>query len=153
MTSWIKLSCALEMKENRWCHTWQQRPFVFSHHSHAERRITVRLSAFNVVLTLQHAFVVIYMFHMSCRVTSQDKLNQIKLICTWAKLFDAPVAAADVHRQHVLEPGDFWVRVSAGSAQHGGGPGPLDHLQLGTHVDGGEAMRDLGLWKTKELQR
>lgn len=36
--------------------------------------------------------------------------------CTWVELSDAPIATADIHRQHVLEPGDLRVGVSAGSA-------------------------------------
>lgn len=73
------------------------------------------------------------------------KSDEIKF--TWTKLFNAPVAAADVHRKHVLEPGYLRVRVSAGCTQHGGGSGLFNHLQLGTHIDGGEAMGDLVLCK------
>lgn len=97
----------------------------------------------------------IYSISMSCGATSK-LLNLIKSNCvwnliksnrTWTKLFNAPIAAADVHRKHVLEPGDLWVRVSAGGTQHGGSSGLFNHLQLGTHIDGGEAMGDLVLWK------
>lgn len=60
-------------------------------------------------------------------------------------MLDAPVAVADVHRKHVLEPGDLRVRVPAGGTQHGGCPGPLHHLQLGGHINVGEAVGDLVL--------
>lgn len=60
-------------------------------------------------------------------------------------MFDAPVAAADVHGKHVLEPGDFWVWVSAGGTQHRGCSGLFNHLQLGAHINGGEAVGDLVL--------
>ena len=64
-------------------------------------------------------------------------------------MLDAPIAAVDVHRQHVLVPGDFRVRVSTGGTQHGCRPGSLDHLELRTHVYGGEAVWDLVLWKAQ----
>ena len=60
-------------------------------------------------------------------------------------MFDSSVAAVDVYRQEVFKPGDLWVRVAAGSTQHGGRPGLLYHLKLGTHVYVGEPMRDLVL--------
>lgn len=64
---------------------------------------------------------------------------------TWSQLFDAPVAAADVHRQEVFEPVDLRVGVSAGRTQHRGRARPFHNLQLGPHVDGGEAVWDLVL--------
>lgn len=58
---------------------------------------------------------------------------------TWSKLFDATLARAGLHGQEVFKPGDLWVRDAAGSAEHGGRPRPLHHLQLGTHVYAREA--------------
>lgn len=66
---------------------------------------------------------------------------------TRAELLDATLAGAGVHGQEVLEPGDLRVGNAAGGAEHGGGPGALHHLQLGAHVDAGEAEGQQVLWK------
>lgn len=55
-----------------------------------------------------------------------------------------------VDGQEILEPGNFWVRVAAGSAEHGGGPRALHHLELGAHVYGGEPRGQLVLWKRRD---
>lgn len=65
--------------------------------------------------------------------------------CTWSQLFNAAIAAADVHREEVFEPVNLWVRVAACRAQHRSGARSLHDLQLGSHVYGGEAMRYLVL--------
>lgn len=63
-------------------------------------------------------------------------------------MFDSSIAAINVDRQEVFEPGDLWVGVPAGGTKHGGSARSLHHLQLWTHVYGREAVRDLVLWKT-----
>lgn len=101
-------------------------------------------------MSLQLAFVLFRLSETSKwlnLIKSKCVCSVIKSNCTWTKLFNAAVTAADVHRKHVLEPGDLRVRVSAGSTQHGGSSGPFNHLQLGTHINGGEAMGDLVFWK------
>lgn len=60
---------------------------------------------------------------------------------TRSELLDATLAGAGLHGQEVFEPGDLRVRDAAGGTQHGGRPGPFHHLQLGAHVDAGEAER------------
>lgn len=66
---------------------------------------------------------------------------------TGSELFDAALTGAGLHGQKVFEPGDLWVGDAAGGAQHGGRPGPFHHLQLGAHVDAGEAKRQQVLCK------
>lgn len=75
------------------------------------------------------------------------KLTNLLICLTWSKLFDATLAGAGIDREEVFEPWDLWVRDAAGSAQHGGCPCPLHHLQLRTHVYAGEAERQQVFWK------
>lgn len=60
---------------------------------------------------------------------------------TWSELFDPPIARTGINRQEVFEPGDLRIGVAACSAEHVGCAGAFYHLQLGTHVNVGEALR------------
>lgn len=76
------------------------------------------------------------------------------LIClTWSQLFDAALAGAGIDREEVLEPRDLRVGDATGSAQHGGCPCPLHHLQLGTHVYAGEAEWQQVFWRDGDRKR
>ena len=66
---------------------------------------------------------------------------------TWAELFDSSIVIGRVDWQEILEPGNFWVRITASGTEHGGRPRTLHHFQLGTHVYGGEPRGQLVLWK------
>lgn len=72
---------------------------------------------------------------------------------TWSELLDAALAQARVHGQKVFEPGDLRVGDAAGCTQHGGCLRPLHHLQLGPHVDAGEAKWQQVLWRNGESWR
>ncbi len=67
---------------------------------------------------------------------------------TWSELFDAAVVVTGVDREEVFEPGNVRVRVTASSAEHGGGTGALHHLELRAHIYGGETWGQLILWNT-----
>lgn len=71
-----------------------------------------------------------------------------RVLFTWTELLDSSIAAVNVDRQEVFEPGDLRVGVPAGGTEHGSSSRSLHHLQLRAHVYGGEAVRDLVLWKT-----
>lgn len=74
------------------------------------------------------------MFEKPCRKVGRDCL-------TWSELFDPPIAHTGINRQEVFEPGDLRVGVTACSAEHVGCASAFHHLQLGTHVNVGEAWR------------
>ncbi len=71
-----------------------------------------------------------------------------RVLFTWTELLDSSIAAVNVNRQEVFEPGDLRVGVPAGGTEHGSSARSLHHLQLRAHVYGGETVRDLVLWKT-----
>lgn len=77
------------------------------------------------------------------------------LLCclTRAELLNSPIASCSVNRQEILEPGDFRIRVSAGSTEHCGCASLFHHLQLRAHVNGWEASWEVVFCKREKTHK
>ncbi len=138
-------------RENEWKQIWKIVPSLLcSNVFVTEVRKTIHVqqvlpASMLAIIIFAKALIIVYSSSLFVFCVLQS-------FFTWTELLDSSTAAVNVDRQEVFEPGDLRVGVPAGGTEHGSSARSLHHLQLRAHVYGGEAVRDLVLWKTHTTQ-